>query len=138
MRSVAASTNFIMKKLLFTLLALANLAIAQTLTGEASYYSVSSNGGTRTASGIPLSDVKLSAASNAYPLGSVVRVTNLANNKSVEVKITDRGPFATKNGKTIKPLRPHPTRIIDLSRAAASSIYNLRTGKIKVKVIKIK
>lgn len=119
-------------------MAIANLAIAQTLIGEASYYSVSSNGGTRTTSGIPLNDSKLTAASNAYSLGTLVRVTNLANNKSVEVKITDRGPFATKNGKTIKPLRPHPTRIIDLSRAAATSIYNLHTGKIKVKITKIK
>lgn len=127
-----------MKKILLLLLVTLSTAFSQTLLGEASYYTIACNGGTQTASGIPLCDKSYTAASTRFPLGSLVRVTNLANGKSVVVKITDRGPFATSNGKTVKPLRSHPTRIVDLSRAAASSIYNLQTGKIKVKATKIK
>jgi rare lipoprotein A len=55
------------------------------------------------------------------PFGSMVRVTNLANGKSVVVKVNDRGAF--KNG-----------RIIDLSKSAFSTIGNIRDGIIKVKV----
>jgi len=127
-----------MKKILLLIFVMLSTAFSQTLIGEASYYTIACNGGTHTASGIALCDRSYTAASTRFPLGSTVRVTNLANGKSVIVKITDRGPFATSNGKAIKPLRSHPTRIVDLSRAAASSIYNLKTGKIKVKVTKIK
>lgn len=55
------------------------------------------------------------------PFGSMVRVTNLANGKSVVVRVNDRGNFARG-------------RIIDLSRAAFSTIGNTRSGLIKVKV----
>lgn len=55
------------------------------------------------------------------PFGSMVRVTNLANGRSVVVKVNDRGAF--KRG-----------RIIDLSRAAFSAIGNTRAGLIKVKI----
>ena len=51
----------------------------------------------------------------------MVRVTNLANGKSVVVKVNDRGAF--KSG-----------RIIDLSKFAFGSIANIREGVIKVKV----
>lgn len=48
-----------------------------------------------------------------------VRVTNLSNNKSIIVKILDRGPFAiATNGQVIRPLQEHPTRKIDLVRGA--------------------
>lgn len=127
-----------MKNLIFIFLALTNLVCAQTLTGEASYYSVTSNGGTRTASGVALNDSKLTAASNRYKIGTKIRVTNLANGKHVDVTITDRGPYATAQGKTVKPLRPHPTRIIDLSLAAAKNIYSLKAGTIKVRTTIIK
>lgn len=113
-------------------------AVAQTLQGEASFYSVRSNGGTKTASGIPLSDSKLTAASNVYPIGSQVRVSNLKTGRSTTVTITDRGPFATKNGRAAFPLRPHPSRIIDLSVAAFKSIDTHKSGIIKVKTTKIK
>jgi len=55
------------------------------------------------------------------PFGAMVRVTNLANGKSVVVKVNDRGAF--KRG-----------RIIDLSKSAFSAISNIRDGIIKVKI----
>jgi rare lipoprotein A len=61
------------------------------------------------------------AAHKTLPLGSTVRVTNLVNNESIMVKITDRGPFS--HG-----------RIIDLSEGAAKKIDLYRMGVAKVKV----
>lgn len=134
-----------MKKLLLLLMlclctvSSAQYSNVQSKKGYATYYSVKSNGGTRTASGVPLSDSALTGASCYYALGSIVRVTNPKNGKSVDVKITDRGPFAKScNGSLLRPLRPHPYRIIDLSLAAARRIYSLEIGVIEVKTYKIK
>jgi len=55
------------------------------------------------------------------PFGTQVKVTNLANGKSVVVRVNDRGNFARG-------------RIIDLSRAAFSAIGNPRSGLIKVRI----
>jgi rare lipoprotein A len=63
----------------------------------------------------------LTAAHRELPMGTTVRVTNLATNQSVLVKITDRGPFVT--GRTL-----------DLSLAAAKAIGVYRAGVAKVKV----
>jgi len=63
----------------------------------------------------------LTAAHRTLPMGTVVRVTNLATNQSVVVKITDRGPFVA--GRTL-----------DLSLAAAKAIGVYRAGVAKVKV----
>jgi rare lipoprotein A len=84
-------------------------------TGYASYYADRYHG-KKTASG-----ERNSAAHMTLPFGAMVRVTNLANGKSVVVKVNDRGAF--KNG-----------RIIDLSKSAFSTIGNIRDGIIKVKV----
>ena len=89
-------------------------------TGYASYYADRYHG-KKTASGELYRNNLNSAAHMELPFGSMVRVTNLANRKSVVVKVNDRGAF--KNG-----------RIIDLSKSAFSSIANIREGVIKVKV----
>jgi hypothetical protein len=57
----------------------------------------------------------LTAAHRTLPFGSVVRVTHLGNGRSVLVRINDRGPF-------------EPTRIIDLSRAAAEELGMVSAG----------
>lgn len=64
---------------------------------------------------------QLTAAHKTLPLNSIVRVTNVANGKSVIVRINDRGPFIG-------------TRIIDLSYAAAHEIETWRAGVAKVRV----
>jgi hypothetical protein len=63
----------------------------------------------------------LTAAHKTLPFGTVVRVTNLANGKSVTVVIRDRGPYG-------------PGRIIDLSDNAFSRIAPLGTGIVRVKI----
>lgn len=61
--------------------------------GRASWYSIRTNGGTKTASGKTLSDHALTAAHKTLPMGTKVRVTNKNNGKSEIVTITDRGPY---------------------------------------------
>lgn len=63
----------------------------------------------------------MTAAHRTLPMGTTVRVTNLATNQAVLVKITDRGPFV-------------PGRTLDLSLAAAKEIGLYRMGVAKVKV----
>ena len=63
----------------------------------------------------------MTAAHRTLPMGSLVRVTNLSNNQSVMVRITDRGPFIDG-------------RIIDLSLAAAKMLDIYRPGTAKVRV----
>jgi rare lipoprotein A len=63
----------------------------------------------------------MTAAHRELPLGTVVKVTNLTNNESVLVRITDRGPFIDG-------------RIIDLSLAAAKAVDIYRPGTAKVRV----
>jgi rare lipoprotein A len=63
----------------------------------------------------------MTAAHRTLPLGSVVRVTNLASNQAAVVRITDRGPFVEG-------------RIIDLSQAAAKKIGMIQKGTVEVRV----
>jgi rare lipoprotein A len=63
----------------------------------------------------------MTAANLTLPLGSIVRVTNLANEQAVIVRITDRGPFVRG-------------RIIDLSLAAAKATGIYRAGVAKVRI----
>jgi len=66
----------------------------------------------------------MSAAHKNLPLPTYLKVTNLANNKSVIVRANDRGPF-------------HQNRIIDLSYSAAYKLDMLKTGTAKVKITAI-
>jgi rare lipoprotein A len=85
--------------------------------GEASWYSTQSNGGTRTASGETLRDDSFTAARRTLPFGTEVRVTNLRNQRSVVVRINDRGPF-------------RPSRIVDVSLAAAQALQMVSAGVV--------
>ena len=85
-----------------------NVVPAVVEHGSASYYSDKLQGKS-TASGELHDQDELTAASRDLPLGSNAKVTNLKNGKSVNVEITDRGPYAKG-------------RVIDLSKRAANSI----------------
>ena len=89
-------------------------------TGVASWYGPKFHG-KLTASGEVFNQEKFTAAHRTLPWGSRVRVTNLANGKSVEVRINDRGPF----GKG---------RIIDVSRAAARVLGIVGSGITTVRL----
>lgn len=90
------------------------------LTGSASYYA-NSLAGNRTASGVRYDPRALIAAHRTLPFGTVLRVTNLDNDRSVRVRVVDRGPFVRG-------------RIIDLSRRAAEQIGMIRAGHAPVRV----
>ena len=89
-------------------------------TGLASWYGAKHHG-KRTASGEVFNQDRLTAAHPTLPWGSRVKVINLDNGKSVEVRINDRGPY--KKG-----------RIIDVSRAAARALGMVQQGIATVRV----
>lgn len=91
-----------------------------TEVGLASWYGPP-YAGRKGADGTVYDQNAMTAAHLTLPLGSMVRVTNLMNNQSVVVKITDRGPFVRG-------------RIIDLSLAAAKATGVYRAGVARVKV----
>jgi len=89
--------------------------------GVASWYGKKFHG-RRTSSGETYDMFAMTAAHTVLPLPSFVRVTNLDNNKSVVVKVNDRGPFLHN-------------RIIDLSYAAADRIGITKSGTGRVEVV---
>jgi len=102
--------------LLVILIVCPALAIAED--GVASWYGGKFHG-RMTSSGEVFDTNTLTAAHRTLPFGTVVKVTNLDNGKSVLVKINDRGPFVGG-------------RIIDLSRAAAVRLGMIDTGVARV------
>jgi rare lipoprotein A len=95
-------------------------AIRPGQTGVASWYG-GKRQGHRTASGERLDNSEMTAAHPTLPLHSHARVTNLANGRSVTVRVTDRGPH--KKG-----------RIIDVSQRAAEDLGMKRSGVARVRV----
>jgi rare lipoprotein A len=63
----------------------------------------------------------MTAAHRTFPLGSIVRVTNVKTSSTALVRITDRGPFI-------------PGRIVDLSLAAARKVDLVKAGVAEVKI----
>jgi len=89
-------------------------------TGKASWYGKRYHGRTA-ASGAPYDMNAMTAAHRSLPFGTRVRVTNLANRRSVVLTINDRGPYAGR-------------RIIDVSRRAAEILDMVRAGVVRVRV----
>lgn len=90
--------------------------------GLASWYGEAFHG-RPTSSGEPFDMYELTAAHRTLPLPSWVRVTNLANGRSVVVRVNDRGPFSDPD-----------RRIIDVSYAAAVRLGMVGTGTAPVRV----
>ena len=99
-------------------------ATAAGMEGLAAYYSNRLNG-RRTASGQVFDQQKLTAAHPTLPFGTMVKVTDTRNNRSVVVRINDRGPTQAD-------------RVIDLSRAAAAKLGMIRAGLVPVKLEVVK
>ena len=91
-----------------------------TETGKASYYADKFNG-RKTANGEIFRNRKKTAAHKTLPFGTIVKVTNLRNGRSVKVRINDRGPFVAG-------------RHIDLSKKAARKIGMVQEGVGNVKM----
>jgi len=98
-------------------------ATAQVQTGKASFYADKFDGHP-TASGEKYKHHKMTGAHKTLPFGTRVRVTNMANNASVEVVINDRGPYVDG-------------RIIDVSKAAAEKLgfFNQGLAEVTLEVI---
>jgi len=97
--------------------------ITQSLEGKAAWYGK----GTFTASGERFNPKELTGAHRTLPFGTLVRVTNLSNNKTAIVKINDRGPFS----KTIE---------WDFSKQTALELDYIKKGieRVRVDVLKTK
>ncbi len=96
-----------------------------TQYGLASWYSVKTNFGTKTASGRRLRNNAYTAAHRHWPMGSKVRVTCRFNGKSEILTITDRGPYVKG-------------RIIDVTIGSAKRLgfYSRGITKVKVELLK--
>ena len=98
--------------------------ILEVRQGLASFYGPGFEG-KRTASGIPFDKTAMVAAHPSYPFGTVVRVTNLANKRQVEVRVVDRGPASGPRKEGV---------LIDVSSGAAESLGFVRKGRTRVRL----
>lgn len=120
--AILSTFLFLLTSLITPLRAQDVTTLCATQTGKAAYYGDHLHG-RPTASGKTYDKNKLTTAHRTLKFGSLIRVTNLRNNKTVEVVVTDRGPFPKTNEK-----------IIDVSRAAAEAIDMIKDGVIEVKI----
>ena len=89
--------GYSLKKTFFaSAFALAVIGIPMTASAQSGIASVYGYSGGRTANGERMSDSALTAAHRSLPFGTLVRVTNERNGRSVVVRINDRGPFVTR------------------------------------------
>lgn len=95
-------------------------ASADASEGKVAYYG-SKFAGRKTASGQRFNPNALTMAHKTLPFGTMVKVTNLSNDKSVVVRVNDRGPTQAD-------------RIGDLSYAAARKIRMLKSGVVNAKI----
>lgn len=96
------------------------VSVGDKFRGNASWYGPNFHG-KLTSNGERYNMWAMTAAHKTLPMNTIVKVTNLRNNKSIVVRINDRGPFVA-------------TRIIDLSKAAASKINMIGHGTAPVKL----
>ncbi len=95
--------------------------VGTTLYGQASFYSNSFDG-KKTANGEIYRQKGFTCACNSLPLGTLIEVTNLKNNKKVLVKVNDR-------------MHPRMKRLVDLTLEAAKQLDFVNAGLTKVKVV---
>ena len=95
-------------------------AQGQIVTGNASYYADKFHG-RRTASGEIYNKDSMTCAHLKYPFGTILKVRNPINNRTVFVRVTDRGPYVK-------------SRVVDLSRAAARELDIIQAGFAMVEI----
>ena len=102
----------------------APVRVLETQVGLASYYGAEFHGKT-TASGRPFDMNALVAAHPRFPFGTLIRVTNLGNGRTVEVRVQDRGPARQPRTEGV---------IVDLSQRAAQRLGFTRQGRTRVRL----
>jgi len=98
-----------------------SLATAEQQTGTAAYYHDKFHG-RPTASGELYNKNALTAAHRKFPLGTRLAVTNLNNDRTVVLRVNDRGPWGNDR------------RILDVSRRAAQELGFIRDGLARVEI----
>jgi rare lipoprotein A len=98
--------------------------VLEVRDGLATYYGKEFNGKT-TASGVRFDMNALVAAHPSYPFGTLVRVTNLANKRTVQLRIIDRGPAASARATGV---------VIDVSYRAAETLRFVSDGRARVRL----
>jgi rare lipoprotein A len=98
--------------------------ILEVRQGLASFYGPGFDGRV-TASGARFDMTSMVAAHPSYPFGTLVRVTNLNNGRTVNVRVIDRGPARGPRADGV---------IIDLSRGAAQVLGFIRAGRTRVRL----
>jgi rare lipoprotein A len=96
----------------------------ETRIGLASYYGRAFHGKI-TASGRPFDMNAMVAAHPSYPFGTLLRVTNLSNGRTVQVRVQDRGPARHPQAEGV---------IIDLSQRAAELLGFISQGRTRVRL----
>ena len=123
--AIAAATPLASETTTATATAIATGTVGEVLsrleTGIASWYGGRFHG-RKTASGEAFDMNALTAAHRKLPFGSWVRVRNLVNGRSVDVRINDRGPYIKQ-------------RVIDLSRAAAQALGVGGTRQVEITLL---
>ena len=95
-------------------------AVGEKQVGVASYYSDKFHG-RRTANGERYDRNDLTAVHSRLPFGTIIKVTNLRNNRSVELRVNDRNHF--RNG-----------RLLDVSKRAAQALGFIGSGLARVEI----
>lgn len=108
--------------LTLVLVFISSISFAQSVyqSGKASYYGGKFHG-RRTASGEVFNQNAMTCAHRTLPFGTLLEVKNKSNGKTVQVRVTDRGPF-------------HRSRIIDLSKGAAQRLDMIHGGVATVEI----
>ncbi len=99
--------------------------VIRSVRGEATYYADKFEG-RETASGTIFRQDDLVAAHRGFPFGTLLRVTNTRNDRSVEVRVVDRGPWGARAAAR--------NTIIDLSRRAARQLGYIHQGRAQVRI----
>ena len=102
----------------------ARARILDVREGLASYYGPGFDGKT-TASGVRFDMNAMVAAHPTYPFGTMVRVTNLTNRRTVTVRVLDRGPARGPRAAGV---------LIDLSYGAAQALGFIHDGRARVRL----
>ena len=123
-RSILGATAGGLAIVAFAALWLQAMPVKAGECGKASWYGAAHQG-LPMANGKPFNRHKLTGASFAYPLGSVLSVRNVQNGHSVQITVTDRGPAK----------RLH--RLVDLSEASFARLADPAKGVIRVCVTKL-
>ena len=103
----------------------AKQAVLATQVGKATYYGGSRFEGRKTASGERFNSAHAVAAHPSWPFGTIVQVTNLHNQRSLQVRIIDRGPGKRARSRGV---------IIDLSSGSAKVLGFIKRGVTKVRL----